>query len=471
MRKRDQAVLAALVIGLLVGAATYALAGGQRRTSTSATTTTATTTQTRSTATSELSSGNVSSSVTTSRAVSLSTIGISNSTGLGNIETAENSSNITFEFPTLDPNSGLIYGLTANQNGTNRLLTSFNTTSLAFQTVQSIPGTGIGLAVDPMTNEVFVAVAPPPCAQGLPAGGCSSDQGSVLRVNASTGEVKGKISVSTYGFGVSIHGSGIGIDPDTDTLLVLQPCPTPSSNPGPNVALLPPCGRILAYGAQTGALVGNNTLPADFQDFAVAPVTGLLYIAAAWEPQTGGPDYTQGVIAVDLFNLSVDFIVPMNVTSVNTLSIDEGHNIAPVVYGLADNDTSADFFAIDGRNGYVIFSNVVGSADSVRGAPMVNTLTNQVYLGAFEKVGCVSQGADLAYLVVLDGTTGKVVGMIDASPYGPNALILDPAQGTVYAIGSAVGSGTSIATFPSAVFDGNVISSVLNASCPVPPPV
>lgn len=459
-RARRFAVLAVviLVIAAVGVALAYSHSGGE-----------ATSTESHSTTSS---SAMVNSSpVTTSRAVSLSTIGISNSTGLGNLETAENSSNITFEFPTLDPNSGLVYGLTANQNGTNRLLTSFNTTSLAFLTVQSIPGTGIGLAVDPTTNEVFVAVAPPPCTQGLPAGGCSSDQGSVLRVNASTGQIEGKIPVSTYGFGVSMHGSGIGIDSGTDTLLVLQPCPTPSSKPGPNVALLPPCGRILAYGAQTGALLRNNTLPADFQDFVVAPVTGLLYIGAAWEPQAGGANYTQGVIAVDVFNLSVDFIVPMNVTSVNALSIDEGPTIAPVVYGLADNGTSANFFAISGRNGYVIFSNVVGSADSLRGVPTVNTLTNQVYLGAFEKVGCVSQGANLAYLVVLDGTTGKVVGMIDASPQGPDTLIISPAQGKVYAISSDYVSGTTIAAFPSAVFVGNVIPSVLNASCPVPPPV
>src|SRR5580658_10730657 len=59
MQKRDKAFLAALVIGLLIGAATYALAGGQSRTSISTTTTT---TQTTLAATSQPSSGNVSSS-------------------------------------------------------------------------------------------------------------------------------------------------------------------------------------------------------------------------------------------------------------------------------------------------------------------------------------------------------------------------------------------------------------------------
>src|SRR5207253_5958398 len=127
--------------------------------------------------------GSVAASSTTT---TLPTISISNSTGLGSIWTIENRSGLTFEFPTLDPKTGQIYALSATKNGTNRLLTAFDTTRLEYRTVQAVPGTGIGLAVDPSTNEIYVAVAPP-CDLGSAPSICSPNQGGVMRVNGSTG--------------------------------------------------------------------------------------------------------------------------------------------------------------------------------------------------------------------------------------------------------------------------------------------
>src|ERR1022692_4678005 len=126
---------------------------------------------------------------TSSSTIAMSTINISSSTNLASIEIAENSSGITFDTPTLDPNTGQIYALTSTQNGTNRLLTSFNTTSLVYRTVQALPGTGVGIAVDPTTYEIYVAVAPTPCNPEPTSNICYSNQGGVLRVNGSTGVI------------------------------------------------------------------------------------------------------------------------------------------------------------------------------------------------------------------------------------------------------------------------------------------
>ena len=274
-----------------------------------------------------------------------------------------------------------------------------------------------------------------------------------MRVNGSTGAIEGGIPISTIGFGVSIHGTGIGIDSRTGTLFALERCSVAS--------LAPPCGRLLAYSPQTGALIGNLTLNADFEDFTIDSSTDTLYIAAAWEVQTAhvGTN-TQGIIAVDTRNLTVKFQAPLNYAAIMDTSIDESTN---TLYGIADkkvgNSSSVYLFSLSGNSGSLLLSVVVGDDCWLYGGMTLNTSTNQVYLYAHARNPLDES------IVILDVATGRVVGMLPSG--GIQDAILDPAHNRAFIIFTGVvPSDIGVATIPSAVIQGNVNPGILNATCP-----
>jgi hypothetical protein len=148
------------------------------------------------------------------------------------------------------------------------------------------------------------------------------------------------------------------------------------------------------------------------------------------------------------------------------LSIDESTNI---VYGFADNivgnESSANLFAINGATSSVLFSKVVGTACSVADGqinsvsipqgPTVDSSTNQLYLDTL-------RGG--SSLVVVDGTTGQVVGTLPSPSPIENALF-DRQGARVFVFFEG-----GVATIPSSVMKGGVDAAILNASCPITAP-
>jgi len=359
----------------------------------------------------------------------------------------------------LDSNAGLIYGLSfsqGNQGNSNTLLTAINTSSLAARTVSTLPDTGLAIAVDVKTNTIYVSILG--CVEGIQTpNSCSSNPSGffdqeILRVNGSTGVIEGRTPVQT-------NESFIGVDPNTDTLYAIQSCP--------HADISSPCGRLLAFNATSGSLAQNLTVKAGLNGLVVDPATGMVYSQGSWDlpasQSSGG--HTLGIVAFRYppLSLQLAFEAPLNTTNAIDLSVDAVTN---VVYGFADNESSADLFAINGATGSVLFSSVVGTAcslyDSQIGSAatpegaIVDTSTNQVYLDT-------NQGEST--LVAVDGTTGHVVGMLPAPSPIDNSLF-DSQSARLFVF---LESGT-VAAVPSAVMVGGVDSALLNISCPVTTP-
>lgn len=388
-------------------------------------------------------------SSTTSTA--LSTMRISNSTGLSSVEIAAANLGGDLYNPVLDSNNSLIYGLSFSQTSQNTLLTAINTSSLAARTVLTLPGTGIEIAVDATTNTVYVSTLG--CVEGIQVpNSCSSNPNGfidqeILRVNGSTGAIEGQTPIQT-------NESFMGVDPNTDTLYDVQSCPH---------ANVSPCARLLAFNATTSSLVQNLTVKAVLGNLVVNPVTGMVYAEGGWDlaASQAGDNLTQGIVA---FRYSppyqrVAFEVPLDYTNTIDLSVDESTN---VVYGFADNESSANLVAINGATGSVLFSNVIGTACSLADAATsegaaVNTSTNQIYLDT-------TQGEST--LVAIDGTTGQVIGMLPA-PGVIDSSLFDSQSSRLFVFIE----GGGVAAIPSAVMEGGVNSALLNIACPIRGPI
>jgi hypothetical protein len=412
---------------------------------------------TSTTITSILTSATCSSSTTT--VTSLSTMSISNSTSLCSFEIAAASLGGVLDDPVLDSNAGLIYGLSFSQDNENTLLTAIDTSSLAARTVLTLPGTGLGIAVDAKTNTVYVSILG--CIQGTQVpNSCSSNPNGffhqeILGVNGSTGAIEWRTSFQT-------NESLIRVDPNTDTLYAIQSCL--------HVSISSPCGRLLGFNATSGSLMQNLTVKAVLGGLVVDPVTGMVYAEGGWDlpASQAGNGHTQGIVAFRYPppHLQVAFEIPLNFTNTIDLSVDEGTN---VVYGFADNsvgnESSANLVAMNGATGSVLFSKVVGacslydsqigSAATPEGAT-VNTSTNQVYLD--------TSLPSEATLVAVDGTTGQVVGML-LSPAPIYNSLFDSQSARLFVFLE----GGGVAAIPSAAMEGGVNPAILNPSCPIGP--
>lgn len=403
--------------------------------------------------------GAMSSSTTT--ITSLSSMSISNLTSLSSVEIAAANLGGDLYNPVLDSNAGTIYGLSFSKDNLNTLLTAFNTSSLAARTVLTLPGTGLGVAVDAKTNTVYVSILG--CIEGVQVpNSCSSNPSGffdqkILWVDGSTGAIEGQIPIQT-------NESFIGVDSNTAALYAIQSCP--------HANISSPCGRLLAFNATSGSLVQNVTVKAVLSGLVVDPVTGMAYSQGSWDlpasQSSGG--HTLGIVAFRYPppHLQVAYDVPLNFTNTIDLSVDESTN---VVYGFADNiignQSSANLVAVNGATGSVLFSKVVGTACSLYDSQIgsvaspegatVNTSTNQVYLDT-------SQGEST--LVAVDGTTGQVVGML-AAPSPINNSLFDSQSARLFVFLE----GGGVAAIPSAVMEGGVDQAILNPFCPTGLPV
>jgi hypothetical protein len=407
-------------------------------------------------------STSVTSSSSTTTITPLSTMSISNSTSLSSVEIAATNLGGELYDPVLDSSAGLIYGFSFSQDNVNTLLTSVDTSSLAARTVLTLRGTGLGIAVDAKTNMVYVSILG--CVEGVQVpNSCKSNPSGfvddeILRVNGSTGAIEGQTPIQT-------NESSIGVDPNTDTLYALQSCPHADTSS--------PCGRLLAFNATSGSLVQNLTVEAFLNGLVVNQLTGMVYAQGIWDVpgSQAGSNHTLGIVAFGYPPpyLQVAFVVPLNFTNTIDLSIDESAN--DVVYGFTDNivgnESSANLVAINGANGFVVFSKVVGTAcslyDSQEGSiaspegATVNPSTNQVYLDTSQRETA---------LVVVNGTTGQVVGILPSPSLIDNSLF-DSQSARLFVFFE----GGGIAVIPSAVMEGGVNPAILNPSCPIVLPV
>jgi hypothetical protein len=446
-------LLVSAVLVILLGATALYLVAQPLSSSSSGTSGTQTVSSTIASESISMASTIATSSSSTTTITSLSTMSISNSTSLSSVQIAATNIGGDLDNPVLDSNAGLIYGFSFSQTNQNTLLTAINTSSLAARTVLTLPGTGLGIAVDAKTNAVYVLILG--CVEGVQvSNSCGSNPSGfvdqeILRVNGSTGAIEGQTHIQT-------NGSFIVIDPNTDTLYSTQTCPYAN----------PPCGRLLAFNATTGSLAQNLTVKAGLGGLVVDPVTGMVYAQGGWElpASQSGDNRTQGIVAFRNAppSLQVAFEVPLSYTNTIDLSMDETTNI---VYGFADNivgnESSNNLVAINGATGSVVFAKVVGTCSLADAAgpegATVNTSTNQVYLDT-------TQGE--ATLVALDGTTGVVVGMLP-SPSPIDNSLLDSQSGRLFVFLE----GGGVAAIPNAVIKGGVNSAILNASCPVRVPL
>jgi len=233
VQKRDQAVLAALVIGLLVGAAaTYALAGaGLSRTTTTTSTSTLVSTSTVTSQQTVISSTTVEKTVTSvltstvfgGQPINATDVEIANTTGVGGIAVAVNAE------------AGVVYVLDTSS------LTVVNASS--HSVIANVPLLGnntggvihAGLAVDLSTGTVYASV-----------------QGEVVEVNGSTNTVVGDIplNLGTLAFDYATH--------------VLW---------GSNVQ----GGRLVGVDVRTGSLVANVSLGFSPYDVTVDHWTNMVY--------------------------------------------------------------------------------------------------------------------------------------------------------------------------------------------------
>jgi hypothetical protein len=190
--------------------------------------------------------------------------------------------------PVLDSNTSLIYALSFSQDNSDTLLTAINTTSLAVQTVLTLPGTGLGITVDAKTNVIYVSILG--CIEGAQVpNSCRSNPSGffdqeILRVNGSTDVIEGQIPIRTNDW-------SIGIDPNTDTLYAIQSCP--------HANVSSPCGRLLAFNATSGSLTQNLTVKAFLGDLVVNPITGMVYADGIWDlpASQSGNNRTSGIVA------------------------------------------------------------------------------------------------------------------------------------------------------------------------------
>ncbi|MGH9920916.1 MAG: hypothetical protein ACRD6W_18865 [Nitrososphaerales archaeon] len=401
------------------------------------------------------------------------TLLVSNSTSMSSI--VERSANVgQLDHPTLDSSSGAIYALTSTQESPDSQLSKIDPGNLTSRTVLALPGTGVGLSVDPSTGMVYVQTLG--CNESPSSSPtCQSDQKGfwdqeLLEVNGSTNQIQGEIPITT-------NQSLTVVDPTTDTLYSVQTCPHSVGSE--------PCSRLLKLDAGTGSLIQNVSYPFGMQDLILDSTAGTLYADfGGFYPSASVP--TQGVVQLDAGNLSVGFAVPLNFTNAIDLSVDEATN---TVYGFADNivgsNQSAILVSIDGGSGRVVFSKIVGTACTVSDAAdgqgaVVNSLTGQLYLFAQS-----SSPGQLSWFVALDGNTGNVASMIAAGPSELTTTTSSGSQQTIMLVpGSIVQTAIvdqarlqvyvifedgTIATIPNAGYQGNVSTGALNASCPVLP--
>jgi hypothetical protein len=215
-------------------------------------------------------------------------LSVSNSTSLSSVEVAATNLGGDLYSPVLDSNAGMIYGFSSTPPNLNTLLTAINTSSLAARTLLTLPGTGIGIAVDAKTNTVYVSSLG--CVEGVQVpNSCSSNPSGfvdqeILRVNGSTGAIEWQNPIQT-------NESFIGVDPNTDTLYDVQSCP--------RVNVSSPCARLLAFNATTGSLAQNLTVKAVLGALVVNPVTGMVYAEGGWDlpASQSGYSHTAGIVA------------------------------------------------------------------------------------------------------------------------------------------------------------------------------
>jgi hypothetical protein len=369
MHKKDQAVLAGLVIGLLVGAAaTYALAGASlSRTATTTSTSTlvsASTVTSLQTVTSSTTVENTVTSVLTytvlgRQPINTTDVVIANTTAVGGIAVAVNAE------------AGVVYVL-----GTSSL-TVVNASSHSVIANVALLGNNTGgivhagLAVDLSTGTVYASV-----------------QGAVVEVNGTTDTVAGEIplNLGTLAFDYATH--------------VLWGT-VPSGNPNPSEAQT---GSLVGVDVRTGSIVANVSLGFSPYDVTVDYWTNMVYADGCSNSFVCGSEVaivngTSGTLVTTVDLRSAYFpAMTMN------LSTD-------VLYVTG----MAQLAALNGTDGQVIFSSNPQTCGPFL-AMAVIPASNEVLM--------VPQNYD--FLLVYNGTSGALVNMYSlAGPasgvaYNPN---------------------------------------------------
>ena len=374
MQNRDQ-VLAALVIGLLVGGvATYALAGASlsRTTTTSistlvsASTVTSLQTVTSSTTVEKTVTSVLTSTVLGRQPINTTDVVIANTTAVGGIAIAVNAE------------AGAVYVL-----GTSSL-TVVNASS--HSVIANVPLLGnntggvvhAGLAVDIGTGTVYASV-----------------QGEVVEVNGSTNTVVGEIPLNL---------GALAFDYATDVLWGT----VPSGNPNPSPSQTQ-TGRLVGVDVLTGSIVANVSLGFSPDDITVDHWTNMVYADGCAGSFVCGSEVaivngTTGTLVTTVDMRSAYFpAMTMN------LSTD-------VLYVTG----MAQLAALNGTDGQVIFSSNPQTCGPFL-AMAVIPASNEVLM--------VPQNYD--FLLVYNGTSGALVNMYSLA--GPaNGVAYNPDTDQLY---------------------------------------
>lgn len=311
---------------------------------------------------------------------------------------------------TIDPNLETLY-----LSGGSSIMT-INAKTLSVTGNYPIPGTGSYLYdIDPNTNVLYVLYSS--CANVT--GSACNDSNARIYV----GEMNGTSGVLLHQFPLP-SGSYFAVNHATNTLYYAVPCVNPNARSTFD-EYLTNCGYLVAVNGTTGVKIDNISLGQEPWSPVVDQNTNMIYTTDGSNLLiiNGTSDTIQARIALKFTD------------STPIIKVDPATN---TVFDLGANGTFANtiLVALNGTNGHILYSSVIGSACLVNiNRVYVNSFTNQIYADG---------GLNTDNLVYINASTGKISNIVSIPGQYYIDSTFDPSLSETYVLLNG-----SIAVLPS----------------------
>lgn len=282
----------------------------------------------------------------------------------------------------IDPNTSRIYV----SDLFNNTLTVVDASTYAVIDTIVLPGTSeSGVAVDMGNNMVYVPVSG--CTNEVNVtNSCNSSGGSVLKggiveIDGNTDSIVGEIPIGV---------DSLAIDPSTGMLYAVSWNQSFDSNSS---------ASLLTIDERSGSVIANTSLGAFPLSVAVDAKTGMVYVSACER-------LTLACVGAELLFINgtshdLQSVVPLGFDILNfNVVVDPTTN---AVYTMGSG-AGRTLVSVDGTTGKIRYSSAIGSS-CAGGVLALNSVSNLIYV-SYD----VPQ-----FLLTVDGSTGKVVNMLNTT--------------------------------------------------------
>ena len=309
-------------------------------------------------------------------------------------------------FVTFDTNSSTIYLSGAPSN----LITVLDANTHELSSTFAVPGFYAGpILVDPKTNTLLVWADVCNNKPNATAATCNPTD-----INTTIVEVNGNTNGVIHVFPLNLGNPAVDIG--TGTLYETRACPNPhGSVMDPD---LPDCGFLVSYDLKSGSLLANISLKAPLADVAVNSRTNMIYLVLGASSSSFELMIMNGTTNKIVSETGLKFVTGP------VLQVNPDTN---TVFALGANQSSTLVDAIDGTDGRVLYSSVIGSACTVNSNRYyVNPFTNQVYATGSNSTLRTN------YFLTIDASTGRLVNMLSTQGYYYEDSTYNPQLEEVY---------------------------------------